>query len=81
MVRRRCTCGRAQPSCVPPLLIWTCELRGEEPCVDGDAHGALLGSSAIPVFQGARVLLRGVGGKGSGLVCGAPAAIAGQHLN
>ena len=81
MVRRRCTCGGAQPSCVLPFLIWTCELCGEESCVDGDADGALLGPSAIPLFQDPRVLLRGVGGKGSGLVCGAPTAIAGQHLN
>ena len=81
MVRRWCTCGGAQLGCIPPFLIWTCKLCREETCFDGDAHGALLGSSAVPVFQSAGVLLREVGGKGSGLVCGAPAAIASQHLN
>ena len=68
---------RAQHSCVYPFLVRTSKLRREEPSVDGDAHGSLLGASAIPVLEGTWGELRRVGRKGPGLVCCAPGSPSG----
>ena len=40
----------AQHGCVLPVLLRTNKLCREEPSVDGDAYGAVLGASAIPVL-------------------------------
>jgi hypothetical protein len=52
MVEYWCAGWRAQHDCVLPVLIWADKLCGEELGVDGDANGALLGASAIPVLPG-----------------------------
>jgi len=69
---------RTQHSCLHTVLIWSDDLRREEPGVGGDAHVALLGVAAVPVLEGSRVRLRGMGGKDPGLVCGASRAFDGQ---
>ena len=62
---------RTQHGCVYTVLIRPDDLCREEPGVDGDADVDLLGVAAVPVLEGSRVRLRGMGGKYPGLVCGA----------
>jgi len=81
MVQHRCACWRAQRGGVLPVLVRTDDLCREEPGVDGDAYGSLLGAAAIPVLQGTRGDSRGVGRKDFGLAfCGAPASPISQCL-
>ena len=62
------------------LLVRSDDLCRQEPGADGDAHGPLLVVGALPLLQGPRSRLRGMGEGGSGLVCGAPGASYDQHF-
>lgn len=64
--------GRTQHGRLHALLVRPDDLRGQEPGAAGDAHAALLVVAALPLLQGARRRLRGMGGNDSGLVRGAP---------
>ena len=78
MVQKGCARGSTQHSCFHTVLIRPDDLRWEEPGVDGDANTAVLGVAAVPVLEGSRVQLRGMGGKDPGLVRGAPRTFDGQ---
>ena len=78
MVQQGCSRGRTQRGCFHIVLIRSDDLRWEEPGVDGDADGVVLGAAAFPVLEGSRVRLRGMGGKDPGLVRGAPRTFDGQ---
>ena len=78
MVQQGHARGSTQHGCFHTVLIRSDDLRWEEPGVDGDAGTALLGAAAVPVLQGSRVQLRGMGDKDPGLVCGAPRTFDGQ---
>ena len=64
--------GRTQHGRLHALLVRPDDLRGKEPGVAGDAHATLLVVAAVPLHQGSRHRLRGMGGNDSGLVRGAP---------
>jgi len=78
MVQQGCSRGRTQRGCFHIVLIRSDDLRWEEPGVDGDADGAVLGAAAVPILECSWVQLRGMGGKDPGLVCGAPRTFDGQ---
>ena len=80
MVQQGHTGWRTQHSGLHTVLVRPSDLCGQEPGADGDADAALLGVAAVPVLEGSWVRLRGMGGKDSGLVCGASRTFDGQRF-
>jgi len=80
MVQQGRARGRTQHGRFHTVLVRTGDLRGQEPGGDGDANAALLGVAAVPVLEGSRSRLRGMGGEDSGLVCGAPGTSGSQRF-
>ena len=72
--------GRTQRGRVHTLLVWSDELRRQEPGANADARGDLLDIAALPLLQGSRLRLRRVGGTDSGLVRGASRTSRGQRF-
>ena len=54
MVQQGRTRGKAQHGRLYTVLVWSRDLRGEEPSVDGDADGDMLGVAAVPFLEGSR---------------------------
>ena len=80
MVEQGCAGGRTQHGRLHTVLVRPSDLRRQEPGADGNADGVVLGAAAVPVLEGSRVRLRGMGGKDSGLVCGAPRTFDGRRF-
>jgi len=80
MVQQGRTGGRTQHSGLYTVLVRSSDLRGQEFGADGDADAALLAVAAVPILEGSRVRLRGMGGKDPGLVRCAPRTLVGERF-
>jgi len=80
MVQQGRTGGRTQHDSFHTVLVRPDDLRRKEPGADGDANGGLLVVASVPVLEGFRGCLRGMGEENSGLVCGAPGTSCRQHF-